>query len=93
MLCGPDNVFDLPWSPVLRGSQPTQSDLTPHNSLVDIIEENAQGPRSARGDVGEVQQHSLPDQIEADRYLAAQEAGSKPHKALRFAKFSPPGAA
>jgi len=58
----------------------------------DAIEKNAKGPRRARGDVGEVQQHSLKDQVEADRYLASREARSKPHKALRFAKLSPPGA-
>jgi hypothetical protein len=56
------------------------------------IEENAQGPQSARGDVGEVRQHSLKDQIEADRYLASREARSKPHKAIRSAKLVPPGA-
>ena len=54
----------------------------------DAIEKNAQGPKSAKRDVGEVRQHSLKDQIEADRYLASREARSKPHKALRFAKLS-----
>ncbi|MFW6119171.1 MAG: hypothetical protein ACOC7S_02445 [Planctomycetota bacterium] len=58
----------------------------------DAIEKNAQGPRSAKGDVGEVRQHSLKDQVAADRYLASREARSKPHKSLRFAKLSPPGA-
>jgi len=57
--------------------------------LKDAIEKNAQGPKSARG---EVEQHSLTEHIEADPYLASREAGSKPHKALRFAKLSPPGA-
>jgi hypothetical protein len=60
--------------------------------LKDVIEKNAQGPKSAKGDVGEVEQHSLTEQIEADRYLASREAQAKPHKALRFAKLSPPGA-
>ena len=59
--------------------------------LKDAIEKNAQGPKSVRGDVGEVQQHSLTEQIEADRYLASRETQAKPHKALRFAKLSPPG--
>jgi hypothetical protein len=62
------------------------------DEVKDAIEKNAQGPRSAKGDVGEVQQHSLKDQAEADRYLASREARSKPHKSLRFAKLSPPGA-
>ncbi|MFW6119235.1 MAG: hypothetical protein ACOC7S_02775 [Planctomycetota bacterium] len=62
------------------------------DDVKDAIEENAKGPRSAKGDVGEVQQHSLKDQVDADRYLASREARSKPHKSLRFAKLSPPGA-
>ena len=61
------------------------------DDVKDAIEKNAQGPQSARGDVGEVRQHSLKDQIEADRYLASREVRSKPHKSLRFAKLSPPG--
>jgi len=61
------------------------------DELKEAIEKNAQGP-SAKGDVGQVEQHLLADQIEADRYLASREARSRPHKALRFAKLSPPGA-
>ena len=36
MLCELDNVYNLPEGPILWGS-PTESDLTLHNSLVDII--------------------------------------------------------
>jgi hypothetical protein len=39
-----------------------------------------------------VRQHSLKDQIEADRYLASREAGDKPTKLLRLTKLVPPGA-
>jgi hypothetical protein len=62
------------------------------DELKDVIEKSAQGPKRAKGDVGEVEQHSLTEQIEADRYLASREARAKPHKALRFAKLSPPAA-
>ncbi len=72
------------------------------DDVKDVIEKNALGPQSARGDqtsprlrrasVGEVRQHSLKDQIAADRYLASREARGNPHKARRFAKLSPPGA-
>ena len=40
------------------------------DDVKDAIEKNAKGPRRAKGGVGEVQQHSLKDQVEADRYLA-----------------------
>jgi len=62
------------------------------DEMKEAIEKNAQGPKSAKGDVAQVEQHALKDQIEADRYLASREARSKPHRALRFAKLSPPGA-
>ncbi len=52
------------------------------DDVKDTIEKNAQGPRQAKGDVGEVQQHSLKDQVDADRYLASREARST--MALQF---------
>ena len=60
--------------------------------LHDAIEENAKGPAKASGDAGSVEQHPLPDQIEADRYLAAKKAAKQPTRGLRFSKIVPPGA-
>lgn len=60
--------------------------------LDDAIEQNAKGPAKASGDAGSVEQHPLPDQIEADRYLASKEAAKKPHRGLRLTKLVPPGA-
>lgn len=37
--------------------------------LKDTLLSNAQGPAEATGDEGSVKQHSLPDQIAADKYL------------------------
>ena len=48
------------------------------DDVKDAIERNAQGPRGAKGDVGKVRQHSLRDQMEADRYLASREARAMP---------------
>jgi hypothetical protein len=62
------------------------------DDVKDAIEKNARSPRSAKGDVGEVRQHSLKDQIEADRYLASRRARRHPVRALRITKISPPGA-
>jgi hypothetical protein len=42
--------------------------------LTDDIEANAEGPKKAQGDQGSMEMHSLPNQIEADRYLKANEA-------------------
>jgi len=40
------------------------------DDLDNTIRENAQGPKRAAGDSGSVEQHSLTEQIEADKYLA-----------------------
>jgi len=62
------------------------------SSLEDTIRENAQKPAEVSSDAGSVKQHSLKDQIDADRYLASKDAADRPKRGLRFNKFVPPGA-
>ena len=64
----------------------------PASNLDDAIRDNAQGPAEARGDSGSVKQHSLKDQIEADRFLASKQAVKSKKRGIRFTKISPPGA-
>ncbi len=60
--------------------------------LEDTIEQNATGPRQASADGVNVQQHSLPNQIAADKYLASKRTLSKnPDKAFARVKIVPPG--
>ena len=59
--------------------------------LDETITENAKGPKRAKGDSGEVEQHSLKDQIEAAKFIAAKKAVAKPKLGLRQIKISPPG--
>jgi hypothetical protein len=66
------------------------SDPTPTEQA---IEQNAQGPKKAQGDAGSVEQHSLPDQIAADRYLASKRAVRLRGKGIVISKIIPPGAA
>lgn len=61
-------------------------------SIEQSIRDNAAGPAEAHGDSGGMKQHSLKDQIEADRYLASKQATKKKHRGLRLSKISPPGA-
>lgn len=64
------------------------------DDLTDAIKSNAEGPESAEADGVRVKQHSLRDQIEADKYLAGKEAvTSNPAKALSRVKIVPPGTA
>ena len=91
MLCGPDKVPDLLASPVLWGSQPSQPEPTPHNSLVDIIRENAAGPAEAHGDSGGVKQQPLPDMVIADKHLGAKNAMTRKNFGLTRVQIIPPG--
>ena len=62
--------------------------------LKDAIKQNAEGPKQASADGVSTQQHSLGDQIEADKYLAGKDAVSKnPAKAFTRVKIVPPGTA
>lgn len=59
------------------------------DDVSDSIEQSAQGPRRVRTDAGEVESHPLPDQIEADKYLAAKAAASSRSRGLRFNQLAP----
>ena len=61
-------------------------------NLDQSIADNATGPAKASGDSGSVEQHSLTDQIEADRYLASKAATKRRDRGLRMNRLSPPGA-
>ena len=58
----------------------------------DAIQDSATGPKRMRGDEGEIEQHDLVDQIEADRYLGSRTAvDSSKTRGLRFMRIEPPG--
>jgi len=62
------------------------------DDLKDTIRENAEGPESAEADGVRTKQHSLRDQIEADKYLAGKAAMSgNPAKGITRVKIVPPG--
>jgi len=60
------------------------------SSSSDLIRENAAGPKRVQGDAGSVEQHSLKDQIEAERFLAAKEA-TRRGLGIRLVKLRPDG--
>ena len=61
------------------------------NELSESICQNAQGPARAQGDAGSVEQHPLPDQIAADKYLASKAATKTRKRGLLFNQLIPPG--
>ena len=62
------------------------------DELQQSIEQNATEPKRVRGDSGEVEQHSLKDQIEADRYLASKKAVQGKGLGVRIGKMKASGA-
>ena len=65
--------------------------LTVADDLEETIRTNADGPAEAHGDAGGMKQHSLPDQIAADKYLAGKRAAANPAKGFTRVKIVPPG--
>ena len=63
-------------------------------SMADLeqnIRDNAAGPKRAKGDSAEMEQHPLPDQIAADRYLASKTAAKRKGLGIGMKKLVPPG--
>ena len=63
----------------------------PNESLDNTIRENAAGPKRAKGDSGEMEQHSLTDQIAADKHLSSKAAAAGKGLGIKLAKISPGG--
>lgn len=55
------------------------------------IADNAKGPKRAKGDSVEMEQHGLTDQIAADRYLASKKATQSKRLGIRISKLVPSG--
>ena len=69
---------------------PSGNDSSPAN-LKDVILENAKGPKKVTGDSGSVEQHSLQDQIAAERFLQSKKAALGKGFPVRLFKISPDG--
>jgi len=61
------------------------------NTLDNHIRENAAGPKKASADAVTVEQHSLADQIKADRYLESKKASRAAGLGIKLVKLSPGG--
>ncbi len=59
--------------------------------LKNSIQENASGPKRASGDGVLVEQHSLTDQIAADKYLQSKQAAATKGLGIKILKISPGG--
>ena len=61
------------------------------DDLGSTISTNAQGPSSVTGDEGSMSQHSLGDQIEADKYIRGKNAQKSTRLPIRLAKIKAGG--
>ncbi len=61
------------------------------SELKDTIFENAKGPKRVQGDSGSVEQHSLKDQIEAERFLQSKKATQRPGLGIKFVQIAADG--
>ena len=59
--------------------------------MENVIQENAAGPKKAAGDAGSIEQHSLTDQIAADKHLASKGAMKSKGLGIKLLKISPGG--
>ena len=59
--------------------------------LDNAIQQNAAGPRKASGDSGSIEQHSLADQIAADKHLSGKAAVAGKGLGIKLVKVSPGG--
>ena len=74
------------------GKPPTPPDTAPDSSnLKNAILENALGPKKVTGDAGSVEQHSLQDQIAAQKFLESKKASRKSGLGIKLIKLSPDG--
>ena len=74
----------------VEGSNPSPASMT--ETLENSIKENAAGPKKASGDAVAVEQHSLVDQIAADKHLQSKEAMKTKGLGIKLLKISPSGA-
>jgi len=63
------------------------------NEIEQSIKENALGPKSVDSDGTKVEQHSIADLIEADRYLNSKKVMKKKGLGIKISKLVPPGGA
>ena len=66
--------------------------MTEHEKITETIVKNAPGPKSAEVDGQRVEQHTLTEQIAADKYLASKDAVKRRGSGLEFSKMTHSGA-
>ena len=65
--------------------------MTQAEDIESAVAANAQGPARFSGDLGTSEQHSLPDQIAAAQFVAANAGVKNKNRGLRFTKMQAPG--
>ena len=66
--------------------------MSEHEKITETIVKNVSGPKSAEVDGQRVEQHTLTEQIAADKYLASKDAVKRRGSGLKFSKMTHSGA-
>ena len=66
--------------------------MSEHEKITETIVKNASGPKSAEVDGQRVEQHTLTEQIAADKYLASKDAVKRRGSGVKFSKMTQSGA-
>lgn len=66
--------------------------MTQPTTTHDAVKQAALGPKKVKVANQEVEQHPLPDLVEADRHDKSRTAAARDHLGIRFRKIVPPGA-
>lgn len=61
------------------------------DELDDTIQQNAAAPKKASNDSTSMEQHPLPDQIAADKYLESKKASRAKGLGVKLARIAPGG--
>lgn len=61
------------------------------SAIENALTENSIGPKKVSGDAGAVEQHSLKDQIEAEKFIQSKKAAGHKGLGIKFVKLSPGG--
>lgn len=78
---------------ILYGVFMSDGEPLSNSELEQILREIVAGPKKVSGDAGSVEQHSIGDLIEADKYLSSKEAAKSRGFGIKLTRIEPDGTA
>ncbi len=73
------------------GNKRPQKNSMTDDTITNAVKQSAAGPKKASGDSGSIEQHSLADQIAADKFIESKKASQGRGLGIKLLKISPGG--